>query len=1318
VRYWAIVFLDIVPSRRAMKPDLDESLLNQFHAPIVGSAKGEEATRAMPLSEVLVTRLLDTFPVLMWAATPDGVLWYLNQRCVEYAGRSLSDFQRLGWADLIHPEDREETLRTWSHAVKSGSSYHVKHRIRRTDGEYRWFLTRGEALRDCEDRAIQFFGLSVDIDESVKREAEIRRAEEELRRSQRYLAEAQKVSHTGSWAWSPVSNVILYWSEECYRILGYDPRQGLPSFASSFERIHPEDRPALAETIERAVRKKMDFQTEYRLVLPDGTRRNVRIHSHPVLNASGELIEYIGTVMDITEQKRAEEERREHVWFLESMDRINRAMQRSNDVELMTSGVVQEALEIFACDRASLIYPCDPDTPTFCTVMEHTSPDYDGVLTLGQARPKTPEGNEVQRRALEHPGAVINPFLPAARQQFGMTSMLAIAVRPKGDRPYLFVLHCSRSRFWTAGELRLFEETGRRLGDALTSVLAHRNVLASEKELRRSQHYLAEGQKLSHTGSWAWNPITNKVPYWSEESYRIYGFDPAQGIPPFESTWERVHPEDRDALRAAIERGVREKAGLDLEHRLVLPGGIVRNHHVLAHPVLHGSGELVEYLGTVVDVTEQKRAEEERKEHLWFLECMDRVNRAMQRTNEVEGMMSGVLEETLAIFDCDRAWLVYPCDPNSPTVRAVMEHTSRDYPGAFALGEDLPVDRQARELLRRVLDGPGAVTDMSVSPELRERFSIYSMFAIAVRPKGDRPYLFGLHQCSHARSWTAAERRLFEEIARRLEDALTSVLAHRNLLASQEELRSSEERFRTFVDNATDAFFLYDEECIVLDVNRQACEALGYTREELIGMHPAQFNEDMTHERTLRIKQRLREHGSMTFTTKRRRKDGSLFPVEERLQAFNRGGRALGIGLARDITDRRHREQRLLAQYRVTQTLSEAGSLEKAAPGILSAIGGALEWDLGALWQVDAEGGVLRCIATWSPAPAATANFAAATRAITFGPGTGLPGRVWSSGGPVCIRDVALDPELPRAKSAAKEGLHAAFAFPVMLKSGIVGIIELFSREVRDADRGLLQMMAAIGSQVAQFIERTRAKDALRDAREKVAQASKIASLAELSASIAHEINQPLQAIVANGHASLRWLDATPPNIEKAIRTAKCVVRDGNAAADVVGRIRALFKHAAPAMVDLDINKLILQVSSLMADEMQGSGVSLETELLEDVPKIRADAVQIQQVIVNLMRNAIEAMAATMERPKRLWIRSRREGDNVAVDVQDRGIGFADAEKIFEPFVTTKETGMGMGLAICRSIVEAHAGRIWAARNPERGVTFSFSLPSENSVTG
>jgi C4-dicarboxylate-specific signal transduction histidine kinase len=270
------------------------------------------------------------------------------------------------------------------------------------------------------------------------------------------------------------------------------------------------------------------------------------------------------------------------------------------------------------------------------------------------------------------------------------------------------------------------------------------------------------------------------------------------------------------------------------------------------------------------------------------------------------------------------------------------------------------------------------------------------------------------------------------------------------------------------------------------------------------------------------------------------------------------------------------------------------------------------------------------------------------------------------------------------------------------------------AREQGRGETADAHVMQYFGLEVA-IDDTAKLAEALRDAQEKLAQASRIAAVAELSASIAHELTQPLQAVVAHGRACLRWLSAKPPNIDEARLSAEQVVRDGNAAANVESRIRALFKHTAPEMVDLDINKLILQVCTLMADDIQRNAVSLETTLSEDVPKIRADAVQIQQVLVNLVRNAIEALAATTERPKLLLIRSRRDGESVVIDVEDRGTGFADFENIFEPFFTTKQTGMGIGLAICRTIVEAHAGRIWAVHNEIRGATFTFRLPIESS---
>ncbi len=240
-------------------------------------------------------------------------------------------------------------------------------------------------------------------------------------------------------------------------------------------------------------------------------------------------------------------------------------------------------------------------------------------------------------------------------------------------------------------------------------------------------------------------------------------------------------------------------------------------------------------------------------------------------------------------------------------------------------------------------------------------------------------------------------------------------------------------------------------------------------------------------------------------------------------------------------------------------------------------------------------------------------------------------------------------------------------------------------------------------------------EDALRTMRARLEHATQLATVAELSAAIAHEVNQPLAAVVANASACLRWLSDVPPNLERARLTAERIVRDANSASEVVNRVRALFKHSTLATVPLNLNEVIEEVRQLMLDEASGGNVSIETDLERDLPRTLADRVQMQQVIVNLVRNGIEAMEATIHVPKLLSIRSRREGTYVRVEVCDRGGGLQDPEKVFKPFFTTKKTGMGMGLAICRSIIEAHRGQLWATQNEGWGATFCFTLPMLSS---
>jgi PAS domain S-box-containing protein len=422
------------------------------------------------------------------------------------------------------------------------------------------------------------------------------------------------------------------------------------------------------------------------------------------------------------------------------------------------------------------------------------------------------------------------------------------------------------------------------------------------------------------------------------------------------------------------------------------------------------------------------------------------------------------------------------------------------------------------------------------------------------------------------------------------------------------------------------------------------------------------------------------------------------------------------VGAAIDVTERKQAEQRLMAQHTVTQMLAEAATLEEATPRILQAVCECLLWDVGALWNTDREAGVLRCVEVWHKESVQVPQFEAISRESTFMRGIGLPGRVWSSREPAYVPDVVYDANFPRASIAAREGLHAAFAFPILLGGDVSGVMEFFSHEIRQPEQELLAMMATLGSQIGQFIERKRAEDALRHARADLAHVARVSTLGEMTASIAHEINQPLAAVVNNASACLRWLAAR--NLEEARQSAALVVADGHRAGEIIARIRALAKKTPARKERLDINETIREVIALARSEVQRSGVALETRLSDDVhyvPLILADRIQLQQVILNLIVNAIEAMSESVDGSRELLVRSGiAESRRVLVAVRDSGPGLdpKSLDRLFDAFYTTKPQGMGMGLAISRSIIEAHGGRLWASANHDRGATFQFTLPT------
>ena len=766
---------------------------------------------------------------------------------------------------------------------------------------------------------------------------------------------------------------------------------------------------------------------------------------------------------------------------------------------------------------------------------------------------------------------------------------------------------------------------------------ANEGLKRAQAELQRRWQYLAEAQRLSHSGTFGWKVRSGEL-VWSDETYNILGFA-RETNPTLDLVFERIHPEDLERVRQLSDRAAQTGMDLDVEHRILLPDGVIKYVHAVAHAGRDNSGEL-EYMGVVTDITDRKRTEKELQAMSRDLQESKAWLEEAQRVAHV-GYWVWDLETNRLIWS-DETYRIFGLTPHDDLidldrVREMIHPDDRE-----------AVFRTAEEAVR---SGTRADCEHRLFRPSGEMRVVHSLGDLKKDSSG-RPYqMFGTTQ-------DVTDRKRAEESLQRSQFYLAEAqsLAHigswATNFATGQILHISDETFRLYGFDPCQGPVPYER--FYATVHPEDEPAVRATLENAI-----RTRTDYDHEFRICL-----PDGSIRF----HRAIGHCNPSGELGEYF---------GVTMDVTERKRAE----------------GSLRRSQFYL-------------------AEAQRLTHTGSWAANLVTGQNFHLSDETVRmhgFDPSEGAPPveRFFTT-----VHTEDLSAVRATLESATRTGTDYDIEYRICRADD--GQVRFFRSLGHHNPSGEIGDYFGTTMDITEQKHAEQEREKLRQLEADLAHTNRLNLMGELAAALAHEIKQPIAASTTSASACLRWLAHDPPDLERARAAAIRMKEDGNRAADVINHLQSFYKKGAPPQREIvDLKEIVREMTTLLRNEAFPYSITIHSELDGDVPHVLADRVQVQQVFMNLMLNAIEAMKDT---GGELTIRSGPNQENqVLISISDTGVGLPEknADRIFEAFQTTKPQGTGMGLAITRSIVESHRGRIWATPNRGAGATFHFTLPVE-----